>query len=1096
MIKKNIILLLIFILYLFSQGQDLNNGLIAYFPFNGNANDESGYHHDGIVHGATLTTDRFGNPNSAYFFDGIDDYIETDVFTWDDNWTITGWFYFSATTNIQNRTIIRQGSDINASRIQLLVSNPPSNNPLRWDVKGPKNAFDRVTNETIIPNTWRFFAFIRDNNLFKLYIDSHFLDSIIIDVGKIFISDPLLIGAFIGNNPSFWRGKIDEIRIYDRTLTENEISQLYNQVPTSGLIAYYPFNGNANDESGNGHNGIVHGATLTTDRFGNSNSAYFFNGLSDYIEIANDSKFNLQSHTISAWVKWGPGGHSTHKGGGIFINGSSSTIDRFGLTGYEYGIRQWINGKEQWFTDSVLSDQNFHHIVSTYNGQLGTIWVDGQKVVEKLFNENIKYYNNANCYIGVSFPGGHDFFEGVIDDIRIYNYALTENEIKQLFNESIKSEQLNLDIISQQNTYNPGEDKIVEVNFTNLGNDINFPLYVDITLPENLQVEILNYSGFIQEPGTNSVPGKFSPGSFITCRNNGGGILDSSNIAGIQKLVAYNTLISGYAQNFKRFETKIIKLKINTASNPIEPSNNFARDIHILARASIIKDPVNKNSTLRIPDQSEIDHLFDIDQQGYYTTIKTISPSNTISELKIPQTAKIVWLTPTYLHYDHSKKETKDKNNDGELDPYLTWNELIDLLNTNKINGIFANVGDLSSDGELLHPAGNGFPDQARRFLTKLRTGILPGTPNTNPFQGIILAWLNGATHLNDKATKPINFSKSKSQFEPIINNIVNVCLDLINNYNFDGIIIDIEPIHGAQFEISNDENKTIISNLFYLLKSIKKAIKKKILVFHASGYRTNRMGSLDPNKLFWTKSAYIQLLDSGFVDYISLNLYDYNNPEGSASYEPQNLNNRNAPFGVSSEADYAQRIKETINELMAIQKLRNRIILGFSSSNNITTTHTIYETINAARFGVLMSNIELKNYIPGIAVFQLYNGTSFDFGEWSAFDDMLENTSLLQSVTNVYSISVTGGTVYSTDEKTSLTIPPNTLNEAVDIACETLTKNTPLYNYDILGNIYNFEPDGLVFTNPATLEISYSEDCCQFFRKTSMRRMDMRKVG
>ncbi len=53
---------------------------------------------------------------------------------------------------------------------------------------------------------------------------------------------------------------------------------------SDGLVAYYPFNGNANDESGNGNNGIVHGATLTADRSGNANSAYSFNGIDNYID--------------------------------------------------------------------------------------------------------------------------------------------------------------------------------------------------------------------------------------------------------------------------------------------------------------------------------------------------------------------------------------------------------------------------------------------------------------------------------------------------------------------------------------------------------------------------------------------------------------------------------------------------------------------------------------------------------------------------------------------------------------------------------------------------------------------------------------------
>ena len=82
----------------------------------------------------------------------------------------------------------------------------------------------------------------------------------------------------------------------------------------SGLVAWYPFNGNTLDESGNGHNGINHGATLTMDRDSNSNSAYYFDGwmyhptwdsVNDYIDINNDTQLQLSNtdYTISTWIK-------------------------------------------------------------------------------------------------------------------------------------------------------------------------------------------------------------------------------------------------------------------------------------------------------------------------------------------------------------------------------------------------------------------------------------------------------------------------------------------------------------------------------------------------------------------------------------------------------------------------------------------------------------------------------------------------------------------------------------------------------------------------------------------------------------------------
>ena len=69
-----------------------------------------------------------------------------------------------------------------------------------------------------------------------------------------------------------------------------------------GLVAYYPFNGNANDVTSNANNGVVYGATLTSDRFGNPNSAYHFNGTSDYIMVEDSPSLRPQEVTVAAWA--------------------------------------------------------------------------------------------------------------------------------------------------------------------------------------------------------------------------------------------------------------------------------------------------------------------------------------------------------------------------------------------------------------------------------------------------------------------------------------------------------------------------------------------------------------------------------------------------------------------------------------------------------------------------------------------------------------------------------------------------------------------------------------------------------------------------
>ena len=107
---------------------------------------------------------------------------------------------------------------------------------------------------------------------------------------------------FIG----IWAVNQDQTGKYKMEISEYNINSQQTNKPisnisTNGLIAYYPFNGNANDESGNGRNGIVNNANLATDRFGNNNSSYSFNGYNSHIDIGNINY--IYDCSISLWFK-------------------------------------------------------------------------------------------------------------------------------------------------------------------------------------------------------------------------------------------------------------------------------------------------------------------------------------------------------------------------------------------------------------------------------------------------------------------------------------------------------------------------------------------------------------------------------------------------------------------------------------------------------------------------------------------------------------------------------------------------------------------------------------------------------------------------
>ena len=124
---------------------DLQDGLVAYYPFCGNANDASGNSHDGDVQGPILTADRFGNADSAYFFDGVNDNIRLPA-SQDfalTSWTISGWLYMvDYPPNINSVPIITQPEDSNAKYNYKVAFIPTFYNSLSSAYESCESEFD------------------------------------------------------------------------------------------------------------------------------------------------------------------------------------------------------------------------------------------------------------------------------------------------------------------------------------------------------------------------------------------------------------------------------------------------------------------------------------------------------------------------------------------------------------------------------------------------------------------------------------------------------------------------------------------------------------------------------------------------------------------------------------------------------------------------------------------------------------------------------------------------------------------------------------------------------------------------------------------
>jgi hypothetical protein len=236
-----------------------------------------------------------------------------------------------------------------------------------------------------------------------------------------------------------------KVRISDASdATVNSVSAnvftISSTTLTDGLVAYYPFNGNANDESGNGNNGTVNGATLTTDRFGVTDKAYSFNGSNNYIDCGKKSILDITgAMTISSWIKLQELPTSTSNYG-IFMKNENGS---YGLEIYNGKIESalYINGSYQNQGTSISNLQvgKWHFVLAKYDGNSIVFYLDAIKKDTVNISGNIAVTDLA-LLIGANptpaSPYYANCFKGFIDDSRIYNRALTDSEILQLYSEN------------------------------------------------------------------------------------------------------------------------------------------------------------------------------------------------------------------------------------------------------------------------------------------------------------------------------------------------------------------------------------------------------------------------------------------------------------------------------------------------------------------------------------------------------------------------------------------------------------------------------------------------------------------------------------
>ncbi len=218
--------------------------LVAYYPFSGNGNDSSGFNNHGTVSGAALVDDRFGNPNSAYYFDGIDDFIRVPNHpSLNFHKEISVNFWMKVTQFFSNREAypISHGNWENRWKVSI----NETNERIRWTIKtdtSANNGIKDLDSQTqLVLDSLYMVTVLYDGSDFEIYINGA-LDASSNWGGFILPTTiDLTIGQHLpGNNNYNFKGVLDDIRIYNRSLTFQEIQDLYNEttaIETPSAIA-------------------------------------------------------------------------------------------------------------------------------------------------------------------------------------------------------------------------------------------------------------------------------------------------------------------------------------------------------------------------------------------------------------------------------------------------------------------------------------------------------------------------------------------------------------------------------------------------------------------------------------------------------------------------------------------------------------------------------------------------------------------------------------------------------------------------------------------------------------------------------------------
>lgn len=432
------------------QGVDLTDAnLVSYWALDENYQDSKGTNHGTCTNCPLNTT---GLSSDAMRFDGSDDCLSFgDINALDglDNITVSVWVYSS---NFDQSGMIVIKNPINL--VWFLYAAETGNGVIMWRGSEP-TLYLRI--DAPMNNKWHHLLITQSGTNATIYVDGIYANTT--TMGALGSSSGNVGVGCYGTSSYPFNGSIDEVLIYNDTLTQSEITNLYHtglsqhastnislktrtattyNLTDTGLVSQWSFNtnqsGNATDDMGR-NNGTCSGTTCPTWNEGNGSvgGGYYFDG-GDYVNINGSVEDDPDLLTISLWAKWKAGSNDA-----VFGHRNSTTeLIQIAITSSTTAIFQLRSSGNSLKTITYTGDTSkWHYYVGILDVASNShkFYVDGVLVGTDTTNFGSKTFNSNKQTIGASNDGNYNFdFNGAIDEVRIYNRSLSASEVLDLYN--------------------------------------------------------------------------------------------------------------------------------------------------------------------------------------------------------------------------------------------------------------------------------------------------------------------------------------------------------------------------------------------------------------------------------------------------------------------------------------------------------------------------------------------------------------------------------------------------------------------------------------------------------------------------------------